>query len=177
MNIVDLVYSVTSGPERRRRRLVPLGVAFAVALIAATIFGSLALDRAFSLGFAPSPFGISLGAVMIVAGLGVWIWCLALFKGKGVPFDPPRALVTTGPYAWVRNPMLTGWFFVLLGLAMALGSVALVVVGTPAFMALTISELKIVEEPELERRLGASYREYKARVPMFVPRLPRNHGY
>jgi protein-S-isoprenylcysteine O-methyltransferase Ste14 len=30
----------------------------------------------------------------------------------------------------------------------------------------------MVEEPELERRFGTSYREYKRRVPMFVPRVP-----
>jgi hypothetical protein len=33
-------------------------------------------------------------------------------------------------------------------------------------------ELKLVEEPELERRLGATYREYRERVPMLIPRRP-----
>jgi len=33
-------------------------------------------------------------------------------------------------------------------------------------------ELKVIEEPELEMRLGDVYREYKKRVPMFFPRFP-----
>jgi len=33
--------------------------------------------------------------------------------------------------------------------------------------------LKVLEEPELERRLGAAYREYRERVPMLVPRKAR----
>jgi protein-S-isoprenylcysteine O-methyltransferase Ste14 len=39
-----------------------------------------------------------------------------------------------------------------------------------------VIELKYVEEPELERRFGMPYREYKARVPMFVPKRPVRHG-
>ncbi len=34
-------------------------------------------------------------------------------------------------------------------------------------------ELKKVEEPELEKRLGKDYREYKKQVPMFFPRLKK----
>ena len=41
------------------------------------------------------------------------------------------------------------------------------------FVVLNLIELKLVEEPELERRFDASYREYKRRVPMFVPKPPR----
>ena len=35
-------------------------------------------------------------------------------------------------------------------------------------------ELKRVEEPELTRRFGERYSEYKKRVPMFIPRLGRS---
>ncbi|NIM97178.1 MAG: hypothetical protein GTO24_03545, partial [candidate division Zixibacteria bacterium] len=37
-------------------------------------------------------------------------------KGTPVPFKPPPTLVTTGPYAHVRNPMVTGVFLLLFGL-------------------------------------------------------------
>jgi len=177
MKIVDLLYSVTTGPERRRRLLAPLGLAFAVGLLVLVVFGSLFTDRALSLqGFLPRALGTGLGLLLLAAGLALWGWCLVLFKGKGVPFNPPREIVLAGPYAWVRNPMLTGLSTALLGLGFILDSSSLVVVGTPAFVVLNVIELKVVEEPELERRFGASYNEYRQRVPMFIPRRPRKWG-
>jgi protein-S-isoprenylcysteine O-methyltransferase Ste14 len=138
------------------------------------IFGSLYMDRA--LGFPEllsSPIGTFIGVVLLSSGLVYWVWCVVWFsKGKGtpVPFNPPRDLVTSGPYAWSRNPMLTGVFAFLFGIGFLLHSVSMVFVWTPAFIIFNVLELKLVEEPELERRFGESYIEYKRRVPMFVPK-------
>jgi protein-S-isoprenylcysteine O-methyltransferase Ste14 len=180
VSVVDLLYSVTTGPERRRRLLKPLGLAIAVGLLLLTVLGSRYADRA--LGLPPlvgDPGGMVVGLVLMVAGGGLWICSVAALKGKGVPFDPPLEVVVTGPYAWLRNPMLVGLCAGLLGLGFALDSVTLVIVGAPAFAALNVLELMLVEEPELERRLGAAYREYRNKVPMFVPgrrRLPSASG-
>jgi protein-S-isoprenylcysteine O-methyltransferase Ste14 len=62
----------------------------------------------------------------------------------------------------------------LSGLGFLLHSISLVFVWGPFFIAVILIEVKLVEEPELERRLGASYREYKERVPMFLPNLLRS---
>lgn len=102
-------------------------------------------------------------------------WCVVLFwraRGTPVPFNPPRELVVVGPYAWVRNPMLIAAFVWLSGLGFLLHSISMVFVWTPLFIVANAIELKLVEEPELERRIGASYSEYRRRVPMFVPRAP-----
>ena len=65
--------------------------------------------------------------------------------------------------------MLTGIFIQLFGLGIALGSISLVWVFTPLFIIIHVWELKKVEEPELVKRLGQDYVEYKKRVPMFFP--------
>ena len=42
-----------------------------------------------------------------------------------------------------------------------------------AFIARDLAiSMKRIEEPELERRFGEKYRDYRRRVPMFVPRVP-----
>jgi protein-S-isoprenylcysteine O-methyltransferase Ste14 len=47
---------------------------------------------------------------------------------------------------------------------------------TPLFIVLNVLELKYIEEPELEQRLGKPYVAYKNRVPMFLPGCPcRKH--
>jgi protein-S-isoprenylcysteine O-methyltransferase Ste14 len=151
---------------------------FALSLLLLVVFGGLATDRALALGpLLPGAPGSVIGAALLAVGLALWAWCLALFRGTGVPFNPPSELVVAGPYAWVRNPMLGGLCVALFGMGFILHSVSMVFLWTPAFVLLNLVELKAVEEPELERRLGATYREYRARVPMLVPRRPGSRSH
>jgi protein-S-isoprenylcysteine O-methyltransferase Ste14 len=69
--------------------------------------------------------------------------------------------------------MLTGVFAFLFGIGFLLHSVSMVFVWTPAFIIFNVLELKLVEEPELERRFDESYIAYRRRVPMFVPKGDR----
>jgi protein-S-isoprenylcysteine O-methyltransferase Ste14 len=183
MSLADLVYSVTTGPEWRRRLLTPVALVIVAGLLLLLVSGSLLTDRALGLPrLFPEGLGLAIGILLVVAGVSFHLWCVVLFKktpgggGIGVPFNPPRALVIRGPYAWLRNPMVTAFFVWLSGLAFILHSISMLLVWTPVFLAGMVIELKYVEEPELERRFGMPYREYKARVPMFVPRRPVRHG-
>ena len=94
---------------------------------------------------------IIVSLLILVIGLFLMLWSILHFvkvKGTPVPFNPPPKLVNTGPYFYVRNPMLSG-----------------------VFILLNFLELKAIEEPELEKRLGKKYLKYKKRVPMFIPKL------
>jgi protein-S-isoprenylcysteine O-methyltransferase Ste14 len=143
-------------------------------LLVLVVWGSLYLDRILGLPkLLPMPIGSVIGVTFFAIGLVIWAWCVLWFlraKGTPVPFNPPQELVTTGPYAWSRNPMLTGVFAFLVGLGFLLRSVSLVFICTPIFVVLNVLELKFVEEPELELRFGKSYTEYKEQVGMFSPR-------
>ncbi|MCX5847353.1 MAG: isoprenylcysteine carboxylmethyltransferase family protein [Deltaproteobacteria bacterium] len=86
---------------------------------------------------------------------------------KATHLKPPPALADTGPYAYVRNPMMSGMLITLFGVGVFLKSISLSLVFTPVLFAFVIIELKAVEKPELEKRLGEVYLEYKKRVPMF----------
>lgn len=171
--IVDLLYSVTTGPAHRRRLLTPVGLAIALTLMALVVLASFLTDDILELP-APLPgaLGVSIGAVLLAGGLALWGWSIILFKGKGVPFNPPRELVLVGPYAWVRNPMLLGILAAFVGLGLLLHSFSMVFIWTPAFIILNLVEIKFIEEPELERRLGDPYRQYIERVPMLIPKRP-----
>ena len=111
---------------------------------------------------------------ILAIGLFLTLWSILHFikvKGTPVPFNPPPKLVTTGPYAFARNPMLTGVFILLFGFGILFRSISLVFIFTPLFILFNVLELRAIEEPELEKRLGKDYFEYKKRVPMFIPRL------
>lgn len=107
-------------------------------------------------------------------GLGLVLWCVWNFalKGKGTPalFDPPRALVATGPYRHVRNPMYIGGATLMLGSAIYFQSWVLAAYAA-AFFALTAALVLLYEEPHLRRVFGESYAEYCRRTPRWIPAL------
>jgi protein-S-isoprenylcysteine O-methyltransferase Ste14 len=170
----DIFYAVATGPERRRKVLTPVGLIVFFGLLALLVSGSLFTDRVLVLPpLLPGSSGLAVGIPLLAAGLALWARCVMLFlqaRGTPVPFNPPRELVVAGPYARVRNPMLTGVFAFLFGLGFVLHSLSMVFLWTPVFLMLAVIEVKRVEEPELERRFGASYNEYRRRVPMLLPR-------
>jgi len=108
-----------------------------------------------------------LGIVLFVSSL----WRFAT-DGRGTlaPWDPPRLLVVNGPYQYVRNPMISGVLFVVLGEALILLSVAHAA-WAAFFLAVNVVYIRFVEEPQLARRFGPGYDIYRASVPRFVPRL------
>jgi protein-S-isoprenylcysteine O-methyltransferase Ste14 len=109
---------------------------------------------------------------MMAIGVGISAWSVFHFlkvKGTPVPFNPPPALVESGPYKYARNPMLTGVFLLLFGIGFAIKSLSLVLIFTPLYVLANLWELKKIEEPELVRRLGEDYLAYRERTPMFIP--------
>ena len=175
MRIIDLFYSIATGSKRLRLLLTPVGLVLFFSMLLLVVFGSLYMDRALCFPkLLSGPLGTVSGVILLSLGLVTWAWCVVWFskaKGTPVPFNPPRELVVTGPYAWSRNPMLTGVFAFMFGIGFLLHSLSMVFVWTPVFVIFNVLELKLIEEPELERRFGESYIEYRQRVPMFVPKV------
>jgi protein-S-isoprenylcysteine O-methyltransferase Ste14 len=171
----NFIYKIATGNRRVRNLLTPVGAIFFFSVVTLIVLASLWIDRLLAISnLIPEYWRSILGWPVLAIGLFLMIWSVATFtlsKGTPVPFNPPPALVTRGPYAYVRNPMISGLVVALFGLGLSLGSISLAFVFTPLFALLNLYELKKIEEPELERRLGQPYIEYKKRVPRFWPRL------
>ena len=112
----------------------------------------------------------------LVVGIGLVLFGASLHQffshGRGTlaPWDPPRRLVVNGAYRYVRNPMISGIIFLLLGLAMVLRS-APHAVWAATFVAINAVYIPLFEEPMLKARFGADYERYRRHVGRFVPRL------
>ncbi|MBM3120149.1 MAG: isoprenylcysteine carboxylmethyltransferase family protein [Chloroflexi bacterium] len=173
----DYVYRVATGAKRRRMLTTPVAVIIFFGLVVLFIFASLWVDKWLPfLHFGSFSWSLGLSVFILVIGFVIMFWpVIAFFRTKGtpVPFNPPPKLITTGLYAYVRNPMLLGLFIFMLGLGVLLGSLSLILIFTPLFIVLNILYLKAVEEKELEKKFGQEYLEYKKRVPMFMPRLKK----
>jgi protein-S-isoprenylcysteine O-methyltransferase Ste14 len=117
---------------------------------------------------APQIAGMIIGA----AGAAAALWCVFTFarigRGTPVPFDPPRRLVTRGPYRFVRNPMYISAVLALSGAALFCESMPLLVY---AGVFLLASHLFVVwyEEPTLRRTFGQEYEAYCRQVRRWWP--------
>ncbi len=172
---INLLHRAATGTKKTRTLLTPIGVVIFGVLTGLFVILAVLVDRWLSLPW-PLSSGLSwLVAVPLIAiGVGVTAWSAFHFlkvKGTPVPFNPPPALVMTGPYQFVRNPMLTGVFLLLFGIGFAIRSLSLVVLFTPLFVLANVWELKEIEEPELVKRLGEDYVAYQQRTPMFIPKM------
>jgi protein-S-isoprenylcysteine O-methyltransferase Ste14 len=113
------------------------------------------------------------GLVIGTIGAAVMLWSVISFvrlgQGTPAPFDPPRRLVTRGPYRYVRNPMYIGAGLALIGAAWMYGSWLLLSYVGLLFL-LTQAFVRFYEEPTLRKTFGEEYQAYCARVGRWWPR-------
>ena len=109
---------------------------------------------------------ILLGAVL----LGACIFEFAR-RGRGTlsPLDPPRHLVVSGLYRFVRNPMYLSVTMIVLGEALVARSRSLAVYWAIWFAWVNIFVIGY-EEPALRRKFEASYDAYTQQVGRWIPR-------
>ena len=109
-----------------------------------------------------------------IIGTAMLVWCFRdfLVKGKGTPapYDPPKELVVSGLYKYVRNPIYVGLLLVIIGHFLWFGYWNLLIYAM--FVFLLFSAVVILyEEPTLKRNFGAAYEDYLKRVPRWIPRF------
>ena len=176
-NIVDFIYQIVTGARHIRIIFTPIFAGVFLFLVLLTIFLALKSDEVFKLsGPVRYPWNYVLSLPLLAMGAFLWGWSVLHFikaNGTPVPVNPPPKLVNTGPYAYARNPMLAGVFFILFGIGFIVGSPSLLFVFAPLFVVCSVLEFKFIEEPELEKRLGEAYREYKRKTPLLIPKLFR----
>lgn len=142
-------------------------VAFVLVALPAEVLEWSGVERPPTLG--PAQLG---GGVLVAVGGALALWCVLTFALRGhgtpAPFDPPRRLVVSGPYRFVRNPMYLGAAVALSGAALFYRSLALLAF-TAGFLGVAHAFVVLYEEPALARAFGAEYDAYRSRVRRWRP--------
>jgi len=141
---------ITRWQRIARRTRVPLG------------FATAALYLIESGRRAPVPGAVAWSLVLVLPGL----WMRAYASGY---VKKNQELTTTGPYAYVRNPLYLGSILIAGGFAVALMSWPVALALTLLFLSIYVPV--IASEERFLRATFPEFPEYCRRVPRFIPRL------
>src|SRR6202040_4393351 len=114
------------------------------------------------------------GLAFIIAGVPGLLDSFARFALQGLgtpaPIAPPRNLVVSGLYRYVRNPIYVAVVAIILGQAVLMGDWRLIVYGALWWLVFHVFVVAY-EEPTLERTFGREYEAFRAAVPRWIPRM------
>ncbi len=134
--------------DRVARFRVPMG------FLLLALFGWLA---------APTLRSIFWGAPVAALGLALRGWAAGHLEKN-------QRLITSGPYAWLRNPLYAGSFVAAMGLAMAAKRPLLAWLFFLFFYFVYLPAVEL-EEQHL-RKLFPDFADYERRVRLFLPSMP-----
>ncbi|MDO8586147.1 MAG: isoprenylcysteine carboxylmethyltransferase family protein [Armatimonadota bacterium] len=173
------------GTQESRKWRIILGVmlsvvTFGIAVPATFVMAAKWLDRVINLpGILTSDIATILAAFCVFVGLVwmTWSYSYLVFVGKGSPveafgiaLEPTQQLVTFGPYAYLRHPMIFGLIWLFLGVALYIRSLGAIIL-VPVIAFLAWAHLRIWEEFGLEQRFGEEYVRYRNHVRALIPHL------
>jgi len=107
----------------------------------------------------------------LVIALGVFIWYIGAVRSDMDENITENKLKTDGIYSWVRNPMYTGCWFIIIGISFMWHNYWVLPMIIVDWAIITIV-LKNTEEKWLLDVYGDEYAEYKKRVNRCIPWIP-----
>lgn len=111
----------------------------------------------------PTPRALVIGSVVSIIGLGLRAWAAGHIRKNA-------ELATSGPYAFTRNPLYLGSFFLGLGFTIGSGRWELALLFAVLFLGIYFPVMR-VEASTMAELFGNQYQAYRKSVPLFFPRL------
>jgi protein-S-isoprenylcysteine O-methyltransferase Ste14 len=115
-----------------------------------------------------------IGVLLICAGLPLLLDSFARFAIQGfgtpAPIAPPRHLVISGLYGYVRNPMYIAVAALVFGQGLLFGNVQVLKYGLAVVVGFHLFVL-LYEEPVLRSKFGNEYEVYCKNVRRWWPRI------
>ncbi len=151
------------------------GVLFALALVAGLAGPIAGLAGLAPLGVLDHSAVAVVGIVLMLVGIAATIvtqYAMGTSWRIGVDATESTDLVTSGPFAVVRNPFFTATGVTAVGLALMVPNLIAVLGAIGLLVALHL-QVRVIEEPYLLDKHGTAYQQYAAATGRFLPGLGR----
>lgn len=113
-----------------------------------------------------------LGVVLLNLGGVLAIWCTIIMyiskKASPSPFTLPKKVITTGPFRYVRHPMMWALHFVILG-QIFVNCSPFILIWFLIWLRFAFMYIDKYEEPYLISLFGDEYIEYCKSTPRWFP--------
>jgi protein-S-isoprenylcysteine O-methyltransferase Ste14 len=112
-----------------------------------------------------------LGVILVVGGVALAVSAALLFRREGTEINPTsasnRALVTSGPFRFTRNPMYVSLVIVTLGVAIWVGAWPMFVAPVAVFVTTNWVHIPF-EEAKMRRQFGLAFDAYTSQVRRWI---------
>jgi protein-S-isoprenylcysteine O-methyltransferase Ste14 len=175
----ETLHASKTSPKIHLRYFIPYLLIFFLVPFGTYLLGSW-IDSILHLPpFPPFPFNIVSGITVMLGGATVGIKATRQLRevGKGLPWGEAvvgsrsTTLVTTGIFTYTRNPMTFGYTLLPLGMGLLFRSLGMTLFIPAIVLAVQLIIIKKREEPNLTRRFGEQYLEYKRKTPFLIPSI------
>jgi protein-S-isoprenylcysteine O-methyltransferase Ste14 len=133
--------------------------------LGAILVGAL-LERIWRWRLPAGRWGVAIGALLIVAAIVLAASAVREFKRADTspkPHKPTTAIVKSGPFRFMRNPIYVSFTLVQLGIALLAASGWILLLIVPALVFIRYGVIAR-EERYLERKFGDEYVAYRRSV-------------
>ncbi|MEK6570040.1 MAG: isoprenylcysteine carboxylmethyltransferase family protein, partial [Bacteroidota bacterium] len=122
----------------------------------------------------PTPQSLFIGFLFVLVGEGIRLWGVSIAGSETRTTGSAGGtnLITTGPFAHVRNPLYLGNILLYLGIGVMSDALfPWLVLGAVIVFFLQYYLIATLEEEYLARTFGVAFEEYTRQVGRFFPRL------
>lgn len=155
--------------EGQKLPLFGVGPYIVYGMAMVNLIGIFLFGYVFKIGILDSPWILIfriVGGLLIVLGIAVWF--IGALKSDMDESITENKLQTKGIYAWVRNPMYSGWWIALSGIILMWHNIWMLIFPVIDWVIMTVVLIN-TEEKWLLDLYGDEYAEYKKRVNRCIP--------
>lgn len=112
----------------------------------------------------PTKPSLTVGLILVGLGETIRIWAAGYLQKN-------QALVTAGPYGYVKNPLYVGTMLITAGFCIMANNIYILALAFFGFIFYYIPYKRRVESSRLKSLFGKSFEEYDSQVDDYMPRL------